>query len=68
MLLGDGGGRECLLGSDEFGERYLEALPTNGSGIVTGAVSEENREYVGLLLEKYVGGDGEGDGENGGES
>lgn len=42
-LLGDGGGRKCLFGSDELGVRYLAPLPPIGSGILTGAVSERKR-------------------------
>jgi hypothetical protein len=50
VLLGDKGGRECLLESEKLGERYLELLPDIGSGIVTGAVSEVTRASTGLVL------------------
>lgn len=70
MLLGDKGGSEFLLESEKLGERYLGLLPVIGSGIVTGAVSDRIQvcTELGLPLDKYVGGDGDGDGENGGES
>jgi hypothetical protein len=51
VLLGDKGGRECLLESEKLGERYLELLPPDiGSGIETGAVSEVSRARTGLPL------------------
>jgi hypothetical protein len=51
VLLGDKGGRECLLESEKLGERYLELLPPDiGSGIETGAVSEISRARTGLPL------------------
>lgn len=72
LLLGDKGGREPLLGSEEEGERYLKLLLVIGSGMLTGAVSERTRVCIGLAPEMYDGedgdGDGDGDGENGGES
>lgn len=68
VLLGDKGGREFRLGSEKLGERFLELLPITEWGIVTGAVSEHMRVFIGLPPQKYVGGDGDGEGENGGES
>jgi hypothetical protein len=68
LLLGDKGGRELLFGSKELGERCLELLPVIESGILTGAVSGCTRVCIGLPLAKYDGEDGDGDGENGGES
>lgn len=70
MLLRDKGGSEFLLGSEKLGERYLEPLLPIGLGMLTGAVSGRIRVCIGLKLppDKYVGGDGDGDAENGGES
>lgn len=70
MLLGENGGREFLLGSEKLGDGYLGLLLPIGRGILTGAVPERIRVCIGFKfpLDKYVGGDGDGDGENGGES
>lgn len=67
VLLGDRGGRELLLGSDRFGEWYL-LLFGRGRGILTGAVSGIQRFCTRYKLDKYLGVEGEIDGENGGES
>lgn len=68
FLRGDKGGKEFLLGSEKLGERFLEPFPIIGCGIVTGAVSGRIRVCIRLPPCKYVGGDGDGEGENGGES
>ncbi|KAH0448711.1 hypothetical protein IEQ34_022511 [Dendrobium chrysotoxum] len=63
---GDGGGSKFLVGSEKLGVRYKWFFPAIDCGMLTGGVSDRN--LTGKALAAWVGGDGVGDAENGGES
>lgn len=66
MLLGDGGGKRLLNGSEKLGLRCIWLFSVAGNGMLTGDVSECSLDS--WELPTRVGGEGESDVEHGGES